>query len=319
MFIVLPQDYFYELTNYNIHALSQTCTMVNNIYKEKYNTLLRAEYYMIIRKNELDNPYKVYAMLNKIYNGKFSVGIDLFNQVIKECILSENHELFDILCTTLPTMISKYYDSDAYMYTMNHGLFKMACILVKKFNANGYDGYVYISVKAYYTHKEKPYAQDFINSLINIGGFENGLIYYSLYYQDDYYKQVMQQKFVYNSMCNAIAMANVDAVKYMISHFDISQESVINLLHYNIYKNEEIYKLLIDISCDSKKSLFYYITSTKYAELLRIKIVNYLDHNTYFFKSMDDKHLSNISRLDTINKMHKIPIPQGVIDYLTND
>lgn len=72
MLSLVPNDYIAELISYHdTHKLSQSCKTIQFIFVNKYNQLLKENYKILVRDNVLNNPYKTYKMLDKLYNGKF--------------------------------------------------------------------------------------------------------------------------------------------------------------------------------------------------------------------------------------------------------
>lgn len=310
MLDVIPDDYIRELICYDAYIFAQTCKSYNCIYKQRYNELLKRDYVIIVKNNTLDNPYKIYKILHKIYNGKFYIDIGMIQQVIKLCIEEEHIELFDILCKTMPSTV-KNCKAELCFLAVDKGLFYIACILLKNYCRLDMITCEYTYVKNYYLYKTKPYANEFIQVLIDKKGFENAIIYYSLYHGDEYYKLVLNEQFLDNAMCNATMMGNVNALKYMIANFTVV--SIIdNLFNYNVHKNEESYKLIIDHTSCNKASMSKYLKSDTYNEIIRLKIISYMDHSTHF----NNKGLHKENRLATIDKMCNKPIPTAVFEYL---
>lgn len=234
----------------------------------------------------------------------------MFNNVIKQTILEENNELFDVLRTSIPSIFRNFRDDAHYCHALDKGLFHMACILLEN-HSTLVKLCAYLSVKAYYTHKTKPNADKFMNVMVSRTGFESAIIYYSLYIKDALYQQVLNHNRLENSLCLATMMCNYEALNYMISHFQLNEEIVFNLFHYNVYKDEDVYKILLDTKLYDGKMLLSHIRSVEYLDIIRNKIIRYLDQCTHF----NNVQLEN--RLATINKMHTKPIPKMVYEYLS--
>lgn len=302
MIAYLPNDVFSFLLSFiNTPNLSLTCKNMYHVSIKSYNELLTKHYSIIVRKNTIIAPCKIYGLINNIYHGNFDLNIHKLHKLIQVSIMKNHIELFNILLKTFPNNMKSINGWKYYLSAIKNGDFYIASSLLTLKNINYY---TYQSVQYYYNYKTNYFSEEFMEILCNNTAFYNAIIYYSIYEKDTLYQKVITKNTLTYALQTAVRMCNHDALSYLVYHYKIN--NMMDLFNHNIHKDMDMFKLLIDASLPhyekNLQNIFCITNRIGLENNIKTNIGLHLADVRYFNGITYDKHGMSIKSIP-INKI----------------